>query len=104
MKYISVLVTCSSVKEARKIVNFLVKKRLAACGNIIKGVESIFRWKGKVDKAGECLVIIKTKKSLFKRVKKAVRAVHSYEVPEIIALPILEGNKEYLDWIKESVV
>ena len=104
MKYILVLVTCSSVKEAGKIVDFLVKKRLAACGNIIKGVESIFRWKGKVDKAGECLIIIKTKKSLFERVKRAVRAVHSYEVPEIIALTILDGNKEYLDWIASSVL
>lgn len=99
---IVVLVTCSSKKEAVAIVNALLRKKLIACANLIAGVESKFRWKGKIDKAKEVLVILKTRREYFRRIEKEVKRIHSYEVPEIVALPVIEGSKIYLDWINES--
>ena len=102
-KFILIFVTCGSKKEAHKIADALLRKRLIACANIISGVKSVFRWKGRIDKAKEFLLILKTKRSNFKRVEKEVRRVHSYELPEIVALPIVAGNSDYLEWIKDSV-
>ena len=102
-KYIIIFITCSSGREARKIAKELLNEKLIACANIIEGVSSFFRWKGKVDMASESLMIIKTAKKNFAKVKQAVKELHSYEVPEIIALPIVEGEKKYLNWISESV-
>ena len=76
-----------------------MKKRLAACANVICGVDSNFWWNGKIDRAGEVLVILKTRSGYFKRVEREVRRLHSYAVPEIIALPIVAGSKGYLKWI-----
>jgi len=101
--FIVVFVTTESIEQARDIANILVKDKLAACVNIIQNVESIFTWKGKTDTTKESLLIIKTKKSCFKRLKLRVKALHSYQVPEIIAIPLIAGNREYLDWIEESV-
>lgn len=98
-----ILVTASSKEEARKIANKLVSDKLAACVNIIDGVESLFWWEGKVDRASESLLVIKSKKEKLKSIIKAVRSVHSYTVPEIIALPIVSGDKPYLRWIDESL-
>ena len=98
-----ILVTASSKEEARKIANKLVSDKLAACVNIIDGVESLFWWEGKVDCASESLLVIKSKKEKLKSIIKAVRSVHSYTVPEIIALPIVSGDKPYLRWIDESL-
>jgi periplasmic divalent cation tolerance protein len=101
---ILVLVTCGSRKEARKIARVLVRRRLAACVNEIGvPVASTFRWKVKVESAKEFLLLIKTSKRRFASVRDAVRKLHSYEVPEIIALPIAAGSRVYLDWIAESV-
>ncbi len=100
--YIVVFVTAKNVKEANKIATKLVKDKLIACANIVKGVKSIFWWQKKVDKADEVLLILKSKKSCFKKIMKTVTLLHSYEVPEIIALPIIDGNRDYLKWIKES--
>ncbi len=97
-----VLVTCPNMRSAGKISDMLLKKRLAACTNTVPGIESRFRWKGKARKSKEVLMIIKTRKSLVKRVEKAVKESHSYEVPEIIAIPIVSGSHEYLNWINSE--
>jgi len=99
-----VLVTCNSVKEARKIGRALVEERLAACVNVLQTpIESIYRWKGSVDTAKEFLLIIKTSRVRLKALEAAVKRLHSYEVPEIIALPIEKGPRDYLAWLSESV-
>jgi len=99
---IVVFVTTKNVREANKIAAKLVKGKLIACANVVKGVNSIFRWKGKVEKASETLLILKSKKSCFKKIVKTVKKYHSYDVPEIIALPIIDGNKDYLGWVKKN--
>lgn len=98
-----VFVTASGKKEAQRIARALIKEKLAACVNIIDKVDSLFWWKGKVDRSREALLVIKTKKGLAPRLIKKIRALHSYNVPEIIGLPIVFGNKAYLGWIDESV-
>ncbi len=100
--YIIVLVTAKNVREANKIASKLVEGKLIACANIVKGVKSIFRWQGKIDKADETLLILKSRKSCFAKIVKTIKKYHSYDVPEIIALPIIDGNKDYLNWIKEN--
>lgn len=101
---IVVLVTCESARQARRIGRALVEQRLAACANIFQvPVWSIYRWKGKIESARECLVVLKTSRKRFTAVQRAVRRLHSYEVPEIIALPIAAGSREYLSWISESL-
>lgn len=97
--FILILVTASSEEEAKKIAQSLVEKRLAACVNIIKDVQSVFRWKGKISDEKELLLIIKTRKKLYKNVEEEIKTLHAYEVPEIIALPIISGSKDYLYWI-----
>jgi periplasmic divalent cation tolerance protein len=99
---IVVFITAANMKEAKKIAEALVNKSLAACVNIIPGVDSIFRWKGKIDKQKECLLIVKSRKSLIPELIKVVKSKHSYNVPEIIALPIIAGSKNYLNWLDES--
>jgi periplasmic divalent cation tolerance protein len=101
---IVVLVTCGSRKDARKIARALVGQRLAACvSEIGVPVASTYRWKGRVESAKEFLLLIKTSKKLFAEVGDAVLKLHSYEVPEILALPIAAGSRAYLDWITASV-
>jgi periplasmic divalent cation tolerance protein len=101
---IVVLVTCGSAKEARKIARAVVEQRMAACANIVTTpVHSIYRWKGKVESAEEFLLVIKTTQGRFAELKAAVKRLHSYDVPEIIALPIAAGGTNYLNWISESV-
>ncbi|MFZ3216355.1 MAG: divalent-cation tolerance protein CutA [Candidatus Acidiferrales bacterium] len=101
---IVVLVTCGSRKEARKIARALVARRLAACVNEMGvPVTSTYRWKGKIESAKEFLLLIKTSRKRFAALRDAVQALHSYDVPEIIALPIAEGSRNYLQWISESV-
>jgi periplasmic divalent cation tolerance protein len=101
--HIVIFITASNKSEAKKIANKLIKEKLAACVNIIGKIESHFWWQGKVDNAKELLLIVKSRKDKLKRIFKAVKSAHSYEVPEIIALPIAAGYKPYLDWINESV-
>jgi periplasmic divalent cation tolerance protein len=101
---IVVLVTCGSAKEARKIARAVVEQRMAACANMVTSpVHSIYRWKGKVESAKEFLLIIKSTQGRFAELKAAVKRLHSYDVPEIIALPIAHGEAAYLTWIFESV-
>ena len=100
--YLVVFITTSSYEEARKIADALVSRRKAACVNIVPKVNSLFRWKGKIEEAEESLMVVKTRAKLFPDVVSTVKAIHSYEVPEIIALPIVEGNPDYLTWLKEE--
>jgi periplasmic divalent cation tolerance protein len=101
---IVVLATCGSAKEARRVARSLVEKRLAACVNILEvPVRSIYRWKGKVESARESLLIIKSSRKRFAALQDAIRHLHSYDVPEIIALPIERGSRDYLAWLGESV-
>lgn len=98
-----VLSTVSSVNEARTIANALVEKQLAACVNIIGPIHSIYRWKGDIDESQEFLLIIKTIADNVSRLREEIVRLHSYEVPECIALGIESGLPAYLDWISESV-
>ncbi len=98
-----VLTTAGSQDEARKIAAALVERHLAACVNIIPGIESIYRWEGKVESANECLLIIKTEITVFDRLRDAIHELHSYDVPECIMLEIADGSVPYLDWIKKNV-
>ena len=100
---IVVMITCSSKREANKVKKVLLEKRLAACVNIIPKVDSSFWWKGKIDSSLEVLLLAKTKKKMLKGIITLVKKIHSYEVPEIIALPIVGGNKDYLNWIEKEV-
>lgn len=101
--YIVVFITASGVKEARRISSALLKKKLVACVNIVEKVESFFWWEGNIDKAKELLLIAKSKKSRLPGIIKLVKSEHSYSCPEVIALPVMGGNKDYLRWIDGSV-
>jgi len=99
-----VLVTCGTLKEARRIARAVVEKRLAACANLITSpVESCYRWRGKTEKAREFLMVIKTTEKRLEALEKEVKRLHSYEVPEFIALPIVAGSRDYLSWLREGV-
>ena len=96
-----VFVTCGSEEESLKIAHALVEERLAACVNLVSPIRSIYRWEGKVWDEKEWLLIIKTQMLKFDDLEKRVKALHSYSVPEIIALPIIKGSSSYLNWLKE---
>jgi periplasmic divalent cation tolerance protein len=101
---IVVLVTCGSQTEARSIAKSLVERRLAACVQEIGvPVRSTYRWKGKIETTKEVLLLIKTSRTRFAALQKLVKELHSYEVPEIIALNIEDGSREYLEWITSNV-
>jgi len=101
--YTVLFTTTSSSEEAQKIAEVLVNQRKAACVNIVPKVSSLFWWQGKLDSAEESLLIIKTKASQLAGIIRLVKESHSYDVPEIIALPIVGGNQDYLDWIDREV-
>jgi periplasmic divalent cation tolerance protein len=98
-KQIVVLITAGSVDEGLKIAHALVEERLAACVNVISPIESIYRWQGQVHEDREVLLIVKTTAEAFDQLTAKVKALHSYQVPEIIALPIVAGSQDYLSWI-----
>ena len=97
-----ILITASSGDEAVKIATALVNERLAACVNIVPEVRSLFFWEGKAQDAREALLICKSRQPLLEELISFVKSLHSYAVPEVIALPIIAGSREYLDWIRES--
>ena len=101
--HIVILVTTKDVKQAQRIANSLLQDKLIACANIMGGVRSLFWWEGKIDSAKEALLILKTKKTLFRKAAAKIKSLHSYKTPEIIALPIVAGSKDYLKWISASV-
>lgn len=101
--YMIVLVTMANKQEAEKIIQHLLDDKLIACANIIGSVTSFFRWSGNIERAEECLVLLKSRKDLFERLTEVVKTMHSYEVPEILALPVVEGSKDYLDWLESCL-
>jgi len=103
-EFIVVYVTVGSSDEGARFARALVEERLAACVNRLGPAHSIYRWQGQVEQSEEELLIIKTRKGLFHRLKKRVEELHSYSVPEIIALPIVEGSEGYLKWLGEQVL
>ncbi|MCK9594754.1 MAG: divalent-cation tolerance protein CutA [Candidatus Omnitrophica bacterium] len=100
---IIVLITAKDKKQARRIADELVRFKLAACVNIVGDVRSIFIWQGKTERQAEVILIVKSTKARFKAIVKMVKSLHSYEVPEVIAVPIIDGSGDYLRWIDESV-
>jgi len=98
-----VLVTCPSRAAARRLATALVRRRLAACVNLVPAVESVFWWQGKLDRCREILLLIKTTAATFPRLSRAVAELHPYEVPEVIALPLAAGSASYLKWIRSSL-
>jgi periplasmic divalent cation tolerance protein len=99
--FLVVLVTAPNEETAAAIVRKLVETRCAACGNIIRNVRSIYRWKGRIEDESEVLAIIKTRADKFDELKNTVVKMHPYEVPEIVALPIRDGAESYLAWLSE---
>ncbi len=100
---IVVLITAASEEEAQKIAGMLLNQRKAACVNIMPGVDSLFWWQGKLDSARESLLIVKTGARLLPEIIEMVKKIHSYQVPEIIALPIVGGNEDYLKWLDSEI-
>ena len=100
--FVVVLITAPNEDDAAKMANDLVVSGLAACVNIIRNIRSIYRWQGKIEDEGEVLMLVKTRKERFKDLEKRVRELHPYTVPEIIALPIIEGFEGYLGWLREE--
>jgi|SRR5712691_4057475 len=98
-----ILTTTGSEDEARKIAEALVERRLAACVNIVSQVHSVYRWEGKLEHGDEYLLLIKTGKEREEQVRAAIRELHSYEIPECIAIQIEDGSAEYLKWIEDSI-
>ena len=98
-----VLSTAGSEEEARKIARYLVERQLAACVNLVPRMESIYRWQGKIESSQEWLLLIKTSADQFPAVSDVIRELHSYELPECIAVAIEEGSSEYLDWLGDSL-
>ncbi len=102
MDNVVVFITASGEEEAARIAHAILAARLAACVNIVKGMRSVYRWKGKIEDEAEVLMIAKTRGALFERLSEKVRELHSYTVPEVIAIPIISGAEGYLKWLREE--
>jgi Uncharacterized protein involved in tolerance to divalent cations len=102
--YVQIMTTTETKEEAEKIAQYLVEQKLAACVQITGPITSIYRWKEKVENAQEWLCLIKTRDDLYNKVEAAIKKLHSYETPEIIAVPIIKGSKEYLSWLDDVLV
>lgn len=101
MEEVVIIITASSEDEAGRIARTLLEDKLVACVNIHPGIRSLYWWEGKIQDEGEAMMVIKTKRELFGKIVKKVKEIHSYAIPEIIALPIIEGSENYLKWIQE---
>ena len=100
---IVVLMTAANGEEAARLADMLIGAHLAACVQILPEMESVYRWQGKIERQPEVLLLAKTARSKFEDLEREVRALHSYETPEIIALPIVAGSSSYLDWLNASL-
>jgi periplasmic divalent cation tolerance protein len=100
---IIVYVTAAKIADAKKIARALVDHRLAACVNLVPQVKSVYRWKERIQTDEEVLLLIKTRRSRFDELRQCVESLHPYEVPEIVAVPIVEGSANYMNWLEQSV-
>jgi len=100
---IVLFITTANTEEAQRIAKVLLNERKAACVNIVPRISSLFWWQDKLDSAQESLLIIKTKASVLNEIVRLVREIHSYDIPEIIALPIIGGNQDYLEWMGKEI-
>lgn len=98
-----VFCTCDTAEEADRVANALVHERLAACVNVLPGLQSVYRWQGAVERAREILLLIKTTPARFSALRDRIQAIHSYDTPEIVAIPIADGSERYLAWLLEQV-
>jgi len=103
-EYLQVFTSVEKREDADLIASTVVRKRVAACAQILGPIQSTYWWKGKVEEAGEWLCVMKTRKELFSALEKEIKNIHPYEVPEIIALPIVAGSKSYLQWIDDETM
>jgi periplasmic divalent cation tolerance protein len=101
---IMVFSSCGSAEEAEGLARKLVEERLAACVNVISGARSFYRWKGAIENAQEFLLVIKTSRDLFERLRTILETAHSYELPEVLALPVVAGSPAYLDWLEGELI
>jgi periplasmic divalent cation tolerance protein len=95
-------VTCKDARQARRLAEALVRDRLAACVNVVPGLTSIYAWKGRIERARECLLIIKSRAALSRRLAARVKALHTYELPEVVTIRIASGHPDYLAWVRAS--
>lgn len=100
---IVVLSTCGSAEEATRLARALVEKKLAACVNVMPAIRSIYRWKGVIEDEQESLLVIKSSRALFDQLRAEIERLHSYEVPEVIAVPVVDGSEEYLAWLDREL-
>jgi periplasmic divalent cation tolerance protein len=100
---IVILSTCAGEEEAEKLSRLLLDDRLAACVNVIRPMRSYYHWKGAIETADECLLIIKSSRELFDSVRQVLEKAHSYEVPEVLALPVVDGAKNYINWLEANL-
>lgn len=100
---IVVLTTCDSERQATQLARALVDQRVAACVNILPGARSIYRWKDEIEDAAEWLLVIKSRRDLFPALRAAVEKLHTYEIPELIAMPLVEGSEPYLAWLDREL-
>jgi len=100
---IVVFSTCCSEEEAGKIARALVEQHLAACVNIVPGVRSIYRWKGEIEDTAEWMMIIKSRRDLMDQLRVAISNIHTYEVPELLAVPVVDGSESYLSWLDREL-
>jgi len=103
MAFIQVITTTGTKEQAEAIARRLVEDKLAACVQIAGGIESVYSWQGKIERSREYLCLIKTHADLFTRVAEVIKTLHSYEVPEIIAVPIINGDREYMTWLTDTL-
>ncbi len=102
-QFIQVFVSCTTREQAKSIVDSLLKDQIIACAQILPQMESFYRWQGQIESAQEVLLILKTKQACFAAIKSLIVQTHAYEIPEIIAVPIVDGLPEYLNWIDDEV-
>lgn len=102
-RYIQIFTTVAKRDDAERIAITLSDKKLSACTQIIGPINSVYRWKGKVEKSKEWVCIVKTKISQYKKIEKVIKKIHPYELPEIIAVPIIKGSREYLGWMEKEI-
>lgn len=100
---IQVFVSCESSQQAKKLVDSLLNDQIIACAQMLKGVESFYRWQGQITQSNEVLLVLKTTANHFNAIETSIKKLHSYDVPEILAVPVVEGSTDYLKWINEQV-